>query len=405
MKSTIALLAAACVGLGTLTGCTTSTVQGSALRDPRINKDEVIPGLLNPGNYPTKPRPDLGKAGDAFKGGLVESRRMADFVVLPFEVDPDLVSVGGLQTGVIKDYPSISRGLPKSLFDGTDPKTHNVIAGFTALADNVQRDQQKSLQNTVVRFATPSDAAAAVADIMGRSGTIQGSWDNKPSTTQPISIPGHADTKAVTYSPFGSPYVMALTAHGPYLLAQFTIAKVGVQTAVDLAAKAIDKQIELIDRFTPTPIEGLADLPVDPDGLLARTLPSPEDSVTLGVYGPHGILAFSSDPMGDQKVQNDAGVDQIARSETTVSRARDAGASQQVVQAFSDQSVKSGYKPSAGVPGLPSARCFTKDQGASMPAAFYCVGSVDRYVVQSSAVKQAIVHQTMAAQYLMLTAQ
>ncbi|HLR99314.1 MAG TPA: hypothetical protein VK069_06930, partial [Mycolicibacillus parakoreensis] len=82
-----ALSLAGLVAAATL-GCSTTVHGGASKAPPSADASD-----LNPGNYPTAPRPTGGKAGPK-AGPYVEARRMSDFVTMPFEVDPDLT--GGL---------------------------------------------------------------------------------------------------------------------------------------------------------------------------------------------------------------------------------------------------------------------------------------------------------------------
>ena len=392
------------LALSTLTACGAATVQGSALRDPRIAKDAVIPGLLNPGNYPTKPLPAMGTAGSLEKGGWVESRRMADYVVMPFEVDPTLTKSGGIGQGVIKNAAAlVVADIPESITAG-GPDRH-FVAGFTVVAEAAGTDFQASLRNTVLRYATPEDAAGAVNDLASHSGTYTASAGGGSYPTQPIAIPRSPATRAFTFRGglTGNSDVLAYTAHGPYVLIQLTIAKAGAQNAADLAAATLDKQVPLIDTFAATPVDKLADLPVDPDGLLARTLPEEgSKTVNAGVYGAHGILAFSSDPASDQKLLGDTGVDVVARAGAAVYRAKDAAGAATIVEQFATGTQKQGFTPVAAVPGLPAARCLSKTAASGM-ALTYCVAAADRYAMEISAPKDAVAYQMGAAQYLMLT--
>ena len=216
-------VAVGALALSALTACGAATVQGSAVRDPRIAKDAVIPGLLNPGNYPTTPLPAMGTAGNPEKGGWVESRRMADHVVMPFEVDPTLTKSGGAGQGVIKNAAAlVVADIPDSITSG-NPDRH-FLAGFTVIADTAGGDFVSSVRNTVLRYTTPQDAAGAVNDMASRSGTYTGQMGGGSYPTQPIAIPRSPTTRAVTFrgALTGNSDVLAYTAHGPYVLVQLT---------------------------------------------------------------------------------------------------------------------------------------------------------------------------------------
>lgn len=94
------MLAAAAL---TLTGCA-GTVAGEAVRAP----DAAVVAQLDTGDYDTAPTRELGTAGDdAFARGLLESQRIAEFVVGPWEVDEELTRPAvGAGNGVNQSIPS-----------------------------------------------------------------------------------------------------------------------------------------------------------------------------------------------------------------------------------------------------------------------------------------------------------
>lgn len=126
------------------------------------------PAALDAGNYPTEPRPDLGRAGDL--GVYVEARRMADFVTMPFDVDRDLTGgySQGAINGVVKSASSLRSTLRISVPDGA---ANNFVNGFT-----VQRASAGSrglyLQNTVLRYGSPADARVAADELTGKGAKL-----------------------------------------------------------------------------------------------------------------------------------------------------------------------------------------------------------------------------------------
>ena len=320
-----------------LAGGCASVSAGHAVKDPRTDPNAVSLALLSPGNFPTKPRPPLGLAGP--EGNLVEARRLSEFTVLPFQVDPALIKRSGFSNGVIKDAASVQKAFPDPIAQGAN---HNFVSGFTALADN-PGVQQKSIQNAVLRFATPEDAAAAAADMASKSSSVTSLFDNKPRPTQPIGLPRHPDTKAFTW-PGSLPetkaaLLLAYTVRGPFVVGQLTISNEGADAAGELAAATLDQQLPMLDRFQPTPVDRLAALPLDPDGLLARTLepPAEDRKVSNGVYGPQGALAFSDDPVGDQRLYAEAGVSVAAISgPTTTYLAQDEAGAKLIINGFAE---------------------------------------------------------------------
>ncbi|MGH3524253.1 MAG: DUF7373 family lipoprotein, partial [Mycobacterium sp.] len=81
-----------------LTGCSRA-VPGTADRAPAQPAATVDRGALNPGSYPTGPLPPLGNAGSEEAGRLAEGRRMANYVVGPWQAEPGMTD--SRRTGAI----------------------------------------------------------------------------------------------------------------------------------------------------------------------------------------------------------------------------------------------------------------------------------------------------------------
>ncbi len=113
--------------------------------------------------------------------------------------------------------------------------------------------------------------------------------------------------------------------------------------------KTLDQQLPLIDALTPTPLDALTTLPVDPTGVLARTIPIPDGmQVQSGSFSPHAALAMQSDPPHSQKVFSDTGVDVMTKAATTVYRARDDAGAAAIVGDFTRKSAHISSPPHPG---------------------------------------------------------
>lgn len=245
--------------VATLAGCTT-TVSGSvAMTTVAAPADAVDLALLDPGNFPTKPRPPLGKAGSANAGPFLEGIRMANNVVGPWEADPGLIrhvlpSAGPEPNTFAAAFSEDGR---RAALD------HHLVALFTTNRSNAADD--KDLINAVLRFPTPEDAGAAAPDMVVALANFKSG--DTPTRFDPIAIPRHPDTAGLT-AHYGSPGkwgVDAVTARGTYVLVQWVESKVSAEAAAELVAATLDKQGPLIDQFQPTPVDQLKDLPIDPD--------------------------------------------------------------------------------------------------------------------------------------------
>lgn len=380
--------------------CTT-TIAGSAIKAPGSdNSDGVIVAMLDVGNFPTTPRPTLGAAGDPLRGGWAEGRRLAGAVVGPWEANPDLIDFAQMESGVVKDTDAVNALLGAPL--GEALNGHHLLAGFSS-ARHTDKGPYKDLLNMVLELASPADATAAVTDMAAKGASLTMPFDTKPVPTQPFSIPRYPTTTVLSYNwtshypePGGPRFtVTALTAHGQYLLAQAATSSDNADTAAQMIATTLDLQQPGVDKFTPTPPDQMAQLPLDPDGLMARTVaPRTEnESISDGVYDAHGALHLApEDPVHLSALFKSAGVQQVAWVlETRVYQTPDAGAAARLVADMT------GPQQVGGISGMPKAKCFNETLG------YWCVARADRYAYQMQNEQEHALHQMMAAQYRMLT--
>jgi hypothetical protein len=402
----IGVCAAALVGCG---GGTTGEV---AVPATNPSATAVNLSLLDPGRYPTKPQPPLGNAGSEQAGRLVEGRRMASYVVGPWQVDPDLNAPTSGDVDVIDDYHQLGT---KAMWPPIEAGAFGLpfIVGFLSQRHAPGPGQQKSLRNIVLRFAAPGSASAAAQGFFDHAMAMPRAPDVTPIVTEPeqaISIPGHPDTKAalLTFQE-GAQTVKELTvstSHGPYVLMQVVRCAAGPDCQAQLASRTLDLQLPLIDTFTPTDPARFATLPLDPTGLLARTLPLPDDettSTTGATYAPPGALHFEDDPVKIGPALKAASVDAVAINRTTVYQAQTPDNAQKLVKDYSDAiATAAGAKTAQGVPGLPQSHCTLIPGGGGLVPHHWCVAAAVRYMIKTVARQLDTAHQQAAAQYRIL---
>ncbi len=388
-----------------LAGCT-SVVPGAAQRaagGPPAGA--VDPALLDHGNYPVTALPPMGVAGTPAKGALLDARRMGDFVIGPWQVDPELVKPWGVRYG-----PGVMPLKPDALgavFDGAD-STAAAGALVNGFASGREAPGRLQLLNVVLRMPDPRAAEAAVTEL-GRWQVQTRAAQTPPAVMTPVPVPGHPQTQALgesfvdgadQHTWYG---VHALTAHGSYVLFQVAYSAVSTDVAATTVASMLDVQGPRIDAFAPTDPAQFAALPVDPSGLLAKALPVPQGEGNVSnraTFGPEAMLHYEANPVAanSRQVFTDAGVDVAVHGKSWIYRARDqAGAT-----AVADMELRgAGGEPADAVPGLPGSRCGHDPQGGR----YWCVGVADRYAFQVFGGAQLRdVHQQTAAQYLLLTA-
>ena len=196
-----------------------------------------------------------------------------------------------------------------------------------------------------------------------------------------------------------------ISARGPHVLIQ-VVQFATPERAAELAGRILDLQVPLIDTFVPTEPTPLATLPRDPSGLLARTVPlkpGQGDSMSDADYDPTGAIQLEDNPIQAGSAMQDAGVDTVATSQTTVYQARDAEAAQRLAQALGDDlAVRQAAQPVAEVPGLPGSRCVRIEDAGGLIPQHWCIATNERFTFKAVARQLDNAHQQIAAQYLML---
>jgi hypothetical protein len=380
----VALLSAAC----------STAVDGSAVKDsaaPQVPKVDV--SKLDVGPYPTQPGQPLGVTGDPTRGLLVESQRMADNVVGPWEVDPSVTGWFGFGATPLPNDGALAQIGPESF--AAAASQHGFINGFASART---AEGQKILLNAVLRFNDAGAATAAAAefgDIAAKTG----------DGVQRAQIPGHSDTQAASYTQTqestGKRWnaVRAFTAHGEYVFMQLAQAVDSADTALGLVAKTVDLQGPVIDKFRATDPSEFTDISLDPTGLLARTLPVPEKEATPiqnATYEQRGALQFQTDPARSTKLFADTGTDLVAMAKTNVYQTKDSASARKVVEGFFAE-LESKSQPAKPVNNLPDSRCLQLNDKS-----FYCLGVADKYAIETTSETLLDAQQQVAAQYAML---
>jgi hypothetical protein len=388
-----ALLVAAC---GNNTGGTASDPAPSGAATTSAPPAVVDPKLLDVGTYPTVPFPPLGAAGTSEAGATADAKQMANFVVGPWEIDEKLTAPYLDSFYVIDTVTALLQLGPETVASAAG--RHGFINGF---ASERQETDKTVLVNAVLRFPDPAAAAAASTD-MGDAAVKVAIAGATPTV---VAIPGHPDSVASTYpfTPHGSDKtrttIRSFTPHGPYVLMQFVQSIDGVDAAAALVAKAIDAQGPSIDQFPAAAPDALAAVPLDPTGLLAKTLPTTSAAKAKNaVYDVRGAAHFQTDPIASTKLFKDNGVSQVAMAKTNVYQAKNTAGAIAITDAFGMEVTSEGTAAAAPVPEIPHSHCM------GFPKGFYCVAPAGEYAIEARGEQLPDVQQQISAQYVILTA-
>ncbi|MFE0750666.1 hypothetical protein [Gordonia sp. NPDC058843] len=387
-------IAAAAAVTAVLAGCSVDGQPSSAtLTDPAVQVD-----ALDTGNYPTRARAPFGRA--VTDPARVEATRMAQFVLAPFEVNPDLTH-GQWPIGELDDAAGISRAVTPGA--ANVPANTAFVTGYVTTADNGEANvgaTRHLLRHAVLKYRSPADAATAAEQMSAAVAQV----DNKPI----VPLDGAPGTRTVIQDFGASTAILAVTAHDSYVFFdRYYGPTPQFRSGESLAriANAITQQEIYIDEFTPTP-DGEAPL-IDPDTILIYALPFTADYLRANpgspdrgaVYGPRGIAHTSTDPATDFEMLTKVGADATAVENSAVFRADTAEDARTYVDSVLGSNRARGWTDASSPPGYPTATC----QKHPTSQAHSCALTVGRYGAQIIGNTKTDAHQQASAQYLILT--
>jgi hypothetical protein len=407
-------LATACAWL--LVGCAATTA-GMAVKAPLpVSSDGATVALLDTGSYPVKPNHPFGPAGSMDKGAAYEGRRMAEYVLGPWQANASLRYLIPMPTTVVNDEVlDTDQVLDRPLADLA--KAHHFLAGFASARRSGRTFNEPELTNVVLRFTDPAAADAAA----GEMAAVAAGLGNSPG--KPLAVFAHPEAVAWTDTLVdGWVEVRSFVAHGPYLLYQRTAAPPDSsdptvqQWGQTMISAVLNLQPAKIDGFIPTDPAKFTDLPTDPTGQLrALTLWAADGRAprSVGVWQPTAALHFEDDPIQSDSLFQAAGVEEVSQMLAKVYETHQPDGAQRLVKQFAaDTATLPDVQPTSGVPGLPGAECFerTANWSSSTDAPtmrqsrwhFKCVAKADRYAFVTYSDTAIDVRQQTSAQYRIL---
>lgn len=402
--------AAAVLTIGAVTACAGATpaaepAASSATSVAVATVADVDVAALDTGDYPTSPAPAFGDAPPEEVVG-VDAQRMAEFVVAPYEIDPELDDPT-LPTLVVRNYKML-----KGVFDQTvievPANQSSALYGFitsatTPTADRGQRG--RALTNLVMRYTDPTAAADAARQMSEAAALRPGAMA--------VEIPGMPGSYGISGTELSENVTLAaFTPRNDYVLYTW------ISAPQDQAARlepslvhALELQGPLIDRFPRLPTKAQnggqrTPLEIDQNDILIYALPAEEDAplgdIDRGVYGPRGMSHFYLPPAEVFRTLTEHGSEHNAVYKTTVYRADTEQDATEMLTEFDTMNRTGGWTSMASPQGLPNAHCFTRT--SEFGEQFYCSVQVGRYIGEATALDDRTdVLQQISAQYLILT--
>lgn len=384
------------------------------------------PAALDTGDYPVEPQPEFGPTDDS---NIVdyEAQRLAEYVALPYEIDPTLSRRTTMMVHTLRSARNLY-GAGLSMSASEIIRNNGFLYGFVGGGENPTtsiNDPQKSLMTGVLRFETPENAVAASAGAVHYMQTGEGAPEEQaaeeaeyftPST--PESLPGRPEAEVVSKvfeesADKQEQWVYSFVPKGEYMTYSFASVPVGEkQWALDTIARSLEVQEPLTGQFVGMPTKnqrGDAPRPetlIDQDEVLIYTIPDHEDESNMGgvnmaSYGPRGTAHLFDDQRGMYEALTEAGATHTGMWDTTVYRAESDAAAQELLDTFVQMDIDGGYQKTDPPQGLPDAKCFKRVEARGRVDECYVING--RYIGTAGELDdEDAVHQKISAQALIL---
>ncbi|MBF6212507.1 hypothetical protein IU433_18855 [Nocardia puris] len=381
----------------TLTACGDSGDDGPAT--PTIDI-----AALDSGNFPTEPR-DVEATRRDDSGYFLEAMRIGAVTPVAVDIDPRLTYQRRYSRYDRRNTPTSAPTLfsvPEEFEFGQFAE--GFIAGWEANGERRSTPLLgKEIQTYNLRFGTAAQAETAA----------RGLADEQQKVYPGVPVPIDGFPGAVTRWSHEKRYLDVWLPHGEMLLGvhlQDPVTEPADPTALaEIAKNAFTKQIEMLKSYEPTPVDQLASLPVDIDGMLSRTLPTAERDrpghghSTEVIATDQAALHSEKSPALAKGAFADAGVDLVASDGARVYRTRDAASTVRLIAALTAMRAD-GYKEADSPRDMPGVECFdmSDPKGSWTTTPPTCFLAYDRYVAIVQGINLQEVHQKAAAQYKLL---
>ncbi|WP_133733964.1 DUF7373 family lipoprotein [Nocardia ignorata] len=351
---------------------------------------------LDVGTYPTVPR-EITTTPSWELARYMEGVRLGSVLPLPAEIDPQFVAsaTGG------RAFPTPTQDLNEVFGDGFGEDAKGLIAGLTSVArshEDINISQTLSVQ--AMLFDSPEAAQSAAVALHRRGDGPDAAVEQIESAYHPSALMvWRNDAQRVTAWMAAARFVIKV---GVWSDENKTLAISDQAALVPLADKAMTVTAQRLAAYIPTPVDRLPSIPVDPDKMLARTLPVGSETGGAREFPTledgHGALHGAVDLVNTRRINEAAGVDRVAQDKSTVYRTRDAESARWLLaEAGHDKFLR----PIEGPVGLAAAACY-ESLRPNTGSRYFCGVSHDRYAAVVSSSQASDVRQAISAQYAIL---
>ncbi|MET8650241.1 DUF7373 family lipoprotein [Nocardia aurea] len=372
---------------------------------------EVQIGALDSGNHNTTPI-DVERARTPESGSIREAIRIGAVTPLMVDIDNRLI----FNSSAVFNRRLITPTFPPDVFVSTEvgPEEFNAVApGLIAgwYSSGQRRDKAELGRTATLHTLRFGDATLA--------GTALRALADRTAGTE-YAIPGHPETaaKASIGNSLRPPAVDAWSAHNDMLIHVRVEDPLSVPVdpapMAELAGRIIDRQIEMLSAYAPTPVDKIATQPLDVDGILSRVPLYEKNDLPViganpwGVYPRQVALQAEEQPHLARPAFADAGVEFLAIGNAVlVYRTQDNASTTRLIAALRSMIVDEDiYQKADSPPNLPSAQCVeakpnTTSTSRTRPLCWVPIG---RDIAQVTGQNLQDTHQRTAAQYKLMVA-
>lgn len=360
---------------------------------------DVDIAALDVGSYRVEPL-DLDN-GSADQGTALEGLRMGSAIAIPSDIDESLTEEWYFDVTPTPE-DAISVGAEAGVNQPVLTRL-GMITGFYIRQGDLPAGTPNGTSIAIFLSRYPNESAAEQAAREVDQTDFAFNPDNRA-----VTIPNYPDAHA-HWRP-GIPSIGTLYAHGDMVVSLYLeVTDPDEQLLANRARDVLDAQVALLDDFQPTPVDQIASLPRDPDGMLRRTLiprPSVQDApsatTAYSSWSGHGVRHFRPGNPDWSEAWDSGGVDALGYAfGTMVFRFRDSEAADTFGDAwFTHKPANSQAIDSPS--GLAQARCVETDGASAGETPVNCYVSRGRYGAIVGDRDSTLARQQAAAQYALL---
>ncbi|GAB2562676.1 DUF7373 family lipoprotein [Nocardia heshunensis] len=400
-------LPSACIRLCAVAGAmlTVLSIAACGSGHGAAQPDSVDLTKLDTGGYATKPQP-VAPADPDRAARYLEAIRLGEVMPLAKDIDPALTynPDGAYPFTNAATYADANLGIVD--YEHFAANTPGFVGGFGIYGQsNRDLEISYSLSAAALLFDTDEQASTAVPALAHTGFSTKYHFDEGSEPASSAAYPSARgvwtpDTQILASWYATGRFVIVTVADNPEDESMHVSDQAGLVARSDHATAVIAERLK---NFHPTPADKRIELPLDPAGMIRRTLQRPVGDLTYdpvdGVFDRNTALHLAEDPDETRRLYDKTGIEFLSTGAGELVRARDAAGAAAYIEAVS---IDKFHPRIDSPPGLPSARCVTYHGPKPLQFPFHCYVSYGRYAATVWSQQVLDAYQRISAQYAIL---